>query len=123
MQLRPRGQLTELSIREGQLEKIWVPIPVGGEDDSPSVWSERVVQEVQVVVDGGVLRKLMNDCASLVIAQALVFGRPAISFSWHSGRPLFVLLAALVRNCEDGPNLPWQTSGRQASCASESISA
>ena len=37
------------------------------------------------MVDGGVLRKLMNDCAGLVIFQPLVFGWPVGSLSRHSG--------------------------------------
>jgi hypothetical protein len=72
--LRPLSHLTDLPVREIQFKKIWVSVPVGCEDHCPSVWGEGAVQEVQVVADGAMLGKLMNDCAGLVIFQPLVFG-------------------------------------------------
>jgi hypothetical protein len=83
--LRPFSQLADLPVRESQFEEIWVAVPVGCEDHCPSIWRERAVEKVEVMVDRGVLCKLMDDCTSFVIAQALIFGWPARSFSLHSG--------------------------------------
>ena len=88
MNFRSFGKLTDLSIGESQFEKTWVSVAIRREDHGLSVRRERGVQEVEVMVDGGVLGKLMNDCASLVIPEALVFRWPAKSFSWHGGYSL-----------------------------------
>jgi hypothetical protein len=77
--------LADLSIGKAQFKKIGVSMAIRREDHGPSVRRERAVQEVEVMVDGGVLGKLMNDCASLLIVEALVFRWRAGSFSWHRG--------------------------------------
>src|ERR1051326_1181652 len=63
------GQLCDLADGKRQLEEIRFARPIRRENNGFLVGRERVIQEVEIDVDAGMIRELMNGRAGLFVTQ------------------------------------------------------
>src|SRR5215475_7681283 len=85
MQAFSLSQLSNRTVWKRQLIQVGVAIAIGGKDDSLSIRSEGAIQKIEVMVDGGLTCKLVDNRPRLFIPELEVLRREPLAFSKQQG--------------------------------------